>query len=289
MKRDYPRQSIEDFGRQLIVTNDLDPIYNALIGVKQAGLYDQAQLYRWLIAYWCFYHAGVASYLSEFEGQPFWHEMWIAATNVEPCPIEERWPRGRERRHFRGPNAIRAVRHLKQAFGTLPEQMVVRIIDGDETPLPFKLVSQRVQLHVGFGPWIGFKVADMIDRVLGVQVDFDTAAVFMFKDPEKAAWMLWDERQGHKYPDGWKPKRDVVLGSITNYLIEQFQDLKAPPLFDRPINIQEVETVLCKWKSHMNGHYPPGSDIHEIGEGLWPWTGVCNAALDFNNHMPDLV
>jgi hypothetical protein len=44
--------------------------------------------------------------------------------------------------------------------------------------------------------------------------------------------------------------------------------LKAPPRFERRINIQEIETILCKWKSHINGHYFVGKDIQEIRHGL---------------------
>ena len=52
------------------------------------------------------------------------------------------------------------------------------------------------------------------------------------------------------------------------------------------MNIQEVETVLCKWKSHMNGHYPLWNDIHDVNTGLEPWAGRCSAARAFLAHMP---
>lgn len=288
MSRNYERLPIEKFGRHLITTGDLDPIYNALVGARKAKAYDEPQLYRWLIAYWCFYHAGVASFMSEMEGQEFWHWMMVAAENEQESPAGGRWPRGHERRHFRAKNATSSIFHMVKTWGAFPEDMVQYIAapetEGQTDPLKFKIVSKRVQEHVGFGPWIGFKVADMVDRALGVQVDFDQAAVFMFKDPEKAAMMLWEERYGHQYPEGAKPKRDAILTGVTDYLIGEFKDLAAPPLGDRPINIQEVETVLCKWKSHMNGHYPLWNDIKEINEGLSAWD--CKAARDFAKHMP---
>lgn len=289
MSRNYERLPIEQFGRHLITTGDLDPIYNGLVGAVAAGAYTQPQLFRWLIAYWCYYHAGVASYMSEFEGQEFWSRMMVAAENEQESPAGGRWPRGHERRHFRALNATKSIFHLIKTWGAFPEDMVQYIAapetEGQTGPLPFKVVSKRVQEHVGFGPWIGFKVADMVDRVMGVPVDFDQAAVFMFKDPERAAMMLFEEREGHKYPDGAKLKREVILGNVTDYLTKTFSDLKAPPLGDRPINIQEVETVLCKWKSHMNGHYPLWNDIHEIHEGLNGWD--CQAARDFAKYMPE--
>lgn len=71
MSRNYERLPIEKFGRHLITTGDLDPIHNGLVGAVAAGVYTQPQLYCWLIAYWCFYHAGVASFMSGMEGQEF--------------------------------------------------------------------------------------------------------------------------------------------------------------------------------------------------------------------------
>ena len=298
MSRNYERLPIEQFGRHLITTGDLDPIYNALVRSHQGGpgwvpyhhgghAFDTPQLYRWLIAYWCFYHAGVSSWLSEREGNDFWDAMMVAAENHKEAPCGGRWPRGHERRHFRAKNATESVLDLRRRYGKNPEEMVESLIDiNSDVALPFVEVSRRAQAHKGFGPWIGFKVADMVDRVLGVPVLFDNAHVFMFKDPEKAAMMLWAETEGKKYPPGAKVKREVILEGVTRYLTGAFSDLKAPPLYDLPINIQEVETILCKWKSHMNGHYPLLNDIHEIRDGLEPWMKVSEAARTFNFHMP---
>jgi len=43
---------------------------------------------------------------------------------------------------------------------------------------------------------------------------------------------------------------------------------KAPPWFDRPLNIQEAETILCKYKSHTHGHYPVGKDVAAVKKAL---------------------
>lgn len=290
--RTYERLSIERFGRHLIQSGDLDPIYIALVKAN----FDEGQLHRWLIAYWCFYHAGVACYMSEFEGSSFWAEMSKAAANEEsaPCPAG-RWPRGHERRHFRGANATLGVSRLQARYPNAPEEMVQMItahreIRGGELcvdlPLDFKLLSRRAQEHHAFGPWIGFKIADMTDRVLGIPVKFENAHVFMFKDPEEAALKLW--RLKRNLPDSAKPKdKAVTLQAVTDYLIKHFEGLRAPPFEDRPPNIQEIETVLCKWKSHMNGHYPLNNDIDEIGAGLIPWLPKCSTARTFLQRMPN--
>lgn len=291
--RNYPRLQIEPFGRQLLSSGDLDPIYIALRRALQAGDFSLFQVYRWMIAYWCYYDAAVASFLSKHEGGDFWDWMMIAARNDQSIPIGGRWPRGHERRHFRAQIAINSVTDLRNRYGEHPENMVIAIaspsweVRGGELcvePIPFKVLSHRVKVHNGFGSWIAWKVADMVDRVLGVEVDFSEANIFMYRDPEKAALMLFEQR--NPQPKGAKIKKHVVLPKIVEYLLGEFSGFRAPPSYNGPVTIQEVETILCKWKSHVNGHYPLFNDIREINSGLKPWLGYCEAASIFHRHMP---
>ncbi|QYW02142.1 alpha-glutamyl/putrescinyl thymine pyrophosphorylase [Stenotrophomonas phage Sonora] len=293
--RTYERLSIEAFGTQLLFSEDLDPLYVALQGMVQGGTdwsMDEDQLKRWLLAYVCFYHAGFACWASEHKGGAFWTQLLTAAANETEAPVGGRWPRGSERRHFRGKNADAALNHLMERYVFRPEGFfehvsdAVRLREGPQETLTFAKVSERTRSHVGFGPWIGFKVADLVDRVLGIPVAFDNAAVFMFDDPKRAAIRLWEEREGPKWPANAQPKEAVVLEQVSEHLIRYFSGYKAPPFYDRPINIQEVETILCKWKSHMNGHYPLFNDTVEISKGLLPWAKVSITARRLLGQMP---
>jgi len=262
MGRNYERLDIKRFGEHLLETGDLDPIY---IMLEQAAL-PPDQLNRWLLAYWCFYHAGFASYASDHTGLAYWRVMETAAENAVPAPPGCRWPRGHERRHFRGAAAVRAISKLRSRYSK-PEEMVDYLL---RFPPSYEAVANAVREHVLFGPWIAFKVADMIDRVLGVHVDFTEAAVFMFTDPRAAALRLW--RAETKMPETARPRdENAVIAKVVEHLREQFKGWSAPPLYDRPVGLQEIETILCKWKSHMNGHYPLLNDITEIGAGLSEW------------------
>lgn len=280
MKRDYERLPIEKFGRHLILSGDLDPVYIALRRCMEG---DEQQLRRWLIAYWCFYHCGVASYMSEHKGNEFWREMMMAARNELPSPLGERWPRGHERRHARGAQGINMVQSLRSRFGDEPENMVLNLERDATGGAIFADIAKLVRLYPLFGPWIAFKVCDMLERVLGCPINFDEAAVFMFKDPVKSALMLWRLRTNQ--PENARPRdQQYVIHEVVNYLREEFRDFGAPPLNDRRIELQEIETVLCKWKSHMNGHYPLNNDIHEIQSGL---TGWGETARRFSHFMPE--
>lgn len=272
MSRDYERLSIEQFGRHLIVSGDLDPVYIALGECMSTN----RQLCRWLIAYWCFYHCGLASYASEHEGQEFWRVLMTAAINEVESPAGGRWPRSSERRHARGKQGINMVAHLRERYGDQPELMVDALCDQSTGGIDFADISREVKTHVLFGPWISFKVGDMLERVLGCPINFNSAAIFMFKDPVKAALMLW--RAKTEQPENAKPKNQgLVIDEVVAYLAKEFRDLSAPPKRDRSIELQEIETVLCKWKSHMNGHYPLNNDIDEINEGLAGWGETARA------------
>lgn len=283
--RNYEKLNIVSFGEQLIKSQDLDPVYPALTKLfpkRHKSMTEFNKLSRWLIAYWCFYHCGFASYASELGEGFFWDVLMDAAQNEVPTPMGTRWPRGHERRHARGSQGIKMVQHLKELYGNQPEFMVTHICSG--APV-YSQVADLVQKHTLFGPWISFKICDMIDRVLDKHIDFSEAAVFMFKDPVKAALILW--RQHYGLPETAKPKDEgEVITGVVEHLKKEFRIFLAPPSNDRSIGLQEIETILCKWKSHLNGHYPLNNDIIEISTALKEWAPYSKTAREMLEAMP---
>lgn len=229
------------FGQRLLETNDIDPIYVVVYGAKLP----KPELYRWLLAYWCFYHSGTASWITDQED--YWAAMKAAAASKE-------YPRCAERRHFRGEAAIKSVAWLSQhtvhgLFQPLRgEQSVGKLM-------------KYVQTWVGFGPWIAFKVADMVERLEIGKVQFDSGAMFLFDSPKEGA-----ERLAKQYK--LKPNGSTIEERVVDWLITRFQGFKAPPRYERPVNSQEAETILCKWNSHMKGHYVVGEDIESLHKSL---------------------
>ena len=277
----YPILTVEEFGRQLIESGDLDPVYIALSKVE----WSDAQRKRWLVAYWLFYHPGSASYMCTGEGEYFWNRVANAARNEDnTSPLDGRWPRASERRHFRGDKCVKAVAELRKRFPKA-EDMVDFIADAAPD---YKAVFNRVCSLPQFGPWMAFKIADMLERVEGVPVDFNLDSVTMFDDPKRAAIMVWKiKAEMDPKDDRVKPKDPArAVRDVVDYLIDHFKDMTAPPAHDRAIGYQEVETVLCCWKSHTNGHYPVGNDIVEIGKGLREWAVESEAAREMLHYWP---
>lgn len=251
---------LTEFSRSLVTTGDLDPIYTML---NRAEL-SPSLLRRWCIAYWLFYHAGVASMLAEVPGHGFWDAAKELAEGGNA-------PRGTERRHFRGANAQTALGSLQARFPD-PTHMITQLpkspLKGSATPLPGMM--EAVRRWPQFGPWIAFKVSDMADAVLGVPVSFAGYEELFFDAPLKGAWIArYGDGEDSRILYADTPKREVVniTWSICEDLRESLTDLRCPHA-DRPLLTQEFETMLCKWKSHVHGHYPVGKDTHEIREAL---------------------
>lgn len=264
-----------EFGMALLETRDLDPIY---VGLKPIH---GAALFRWLAAYSCFYHAGVSCWLSEWVGEEFWEQMARAALNQDKTPGGERWPRARERRHFRGQLAINAVAALRRRY-PVPEDFF-RYLTHGPFPIPFANFARRVCEHYSFGNWFAFKGADLAERVLRVPVSFSQAEVFMYREPAEGAILVYEEQYG-----AWED-RSAAISKIVRDAGQTFRRFKAPPYYDRRVGLPEIETMLCKYHAHKRNRYPIGKDIAEIRGGLRSWLAYSSTARVFESALPSSV
>jgi hypothetical protein len=296
--------NVYDFGRALLARNDLDPVYVVVWEAMKPGQTDGGlggdRLRLWLLAYWCFYHVGTASWCANHAREDtFWTRMAEAAGS-------KTYPRSAERRHFRGDNAAKSVKWLReQGVQKLFEPFDAISTDTADAFATAADVCKYVQTWVGFGPWISFKVADMLERLGLARVRFDIDTV-MYDSPREAAELLW--RVEHPGEGRRSPTRDEgewaigrILGHLAspplpsephrkvyqqkplsalpkmsksaadNAVIDQFRGMLAgyaPPRYERPLNAQEAETILCKWKSYVGGHYHVGEDVAAVRRGL---------------------
>lgn len=232
---------IATFGRELIKTRDLDPVYCLLYPHRKDDW-----IKNWLLAYWCFYHVGTASWIADQSN--YWDAMMTAAASSS-------YPRSSERRHFRAKNAVNSISWLsgRGVYNLFDPLYRCRTV-GD--------VMKEVQTWVGFGPWISFKVADMLERLDLAKIEFNDGAMFLFDSPQEGARLMWKwNNPMAEIPSNVGPWAvDTLLGYVSMEL--------APPGRDRYVNAQEAETILCKWKSYLGGHYHVGEDIEACRAGL---------------------
>lgn len=240
-----------EWGRKLILTNDHDPLYVGLGRWNVKG----SRLRRFMLAYWCCYSVGASWFISQQSGSRFWDLLETAAINEQPCPIGGRWPRAHERRHWRGQKCVDSVLWLRDRFKH-PEEAVLSL-EGYKTLAQVNKAMDWPQ----FGPWIAFKAADMLERVLCADIEFEDSILTMYKDPKEGAEMC-----------------AAILGlnnpqEVADLMLSAYENIQAPGWLnsERPCNIQEVETVLCKWKSARKGHYFIGKDTRDHRVELTQW------------------
>lgn len=124
---------------------------------------------------------------------------------------------------------------------------------------------EKVRKWVGFGPWIAFKVADMLERLGLARIAFDTESVFLFDSPKEGARRLLENL---KVVVARSERPGVIESWAVGKILRALDGMDAPPRYERKLNAQEAETVLCKWHSYMKGHYRIGEDIESCKKSL---------------------
>lgn len=240
-----------EFGRKLIETKDLDPIY-VLVWESQL---DEKEMQRWLLSYWCFYNVGTACWIADAKGD-FWEKMSVAAASKD-------YPRCHERRHFRGAVAIKAVEELrKRGLAALFDDCIQAAPNAAN-------IMDVVRRWYLFGPWIAFKAADMLERLNVCPVEFETRTAFYDGSPTEGAQVLWRTENCEADEPIWDASaKQQVTEWAAAHILNELGDLKAPPRYERTINVQEAETICCKHVSYLNGRYHIGEDVEACRKGL---------------------
>ena len=242
------------FGRALLASDDLDPVYTMLARVPRP------QRRRVCFHYWCLYDMGLAATLGASPG-------WDGLRRVVASPGGAR---GAERRHFRGVAAQRAVAHYAERFAT-PEHAVAFLT---EQPSFVAVVGAARTLPL-FGPWISFKVADMAVQLFDVPLGAEDSVFPLFYDEPRRGAALAAPGLGH---DATTPL--PVLSAALLAALGEGAPNWAP---SRALGLLEAETIFCKWKTHTTSRYHVGQDrahlVHVLGRAEGPLVRALAAAL----------
>lgn len=208
-------------------------------------------LAMYTFAFVAFDHAGLAAKIVEgtgFKVSRFWEQMRIANDRESV--------RGQPRRYFRGDKATKALNKLESMY--LTPLNALRALAGD-----YDVAKELIVLDwPHFGPTAAWKMCDMAERVCSIPVMFNRVTLDdiitneqVRKGVEKAI-----ANEGESYIDFEK--------ALMNYKWAS----RAPPRYDRALNAQEWETILCYY-SHdaaTNKHLP-GMDKQNIRKELDGW------------------
>lgn len=215
---------------------------------------------RFIVAFLALDSFGQGCYISRFSGSQFFSVLTDAASNAgTPCPLGGRWQKGGSRGQRSGNQVVRSIKAIEH-HGS-PEAF----IDAVTAKLDYASYSEAVAQHWGWGEWCRFKMGDMLERVMRIPLRF-TDDSKMCGEPEKGA-VLWADT----HPTGFPETKQHKIQRAISYLRETLAAHRAPPHHDRPLNIQEFETVFCKWNKHTKGKYPVGDDIPKLRASLAQW------------------
>jgi hypothetical protein len=114
-----------------------------------------------------------------------------------------------------------------------------------------------------YGPTAYFKMADMAERVCGIPIDFSAVTPAQLASNAMVAKGVAKAQAASGYDTS-----EALLAAMARYKWAT----KAPPHYDRSLNAQEFETILCYY-SHDDGKnkHLPGMDIENIKAELTGW------------------
>lgn len=254
------RMSIVDFGKSLIESEDLDPVYVALHNSDLS----EDDIESFILAWLMYYHVGVACEIMQ-DDDIMESMMFVAEHNDE-------YPRGNQRKHHRKQPAMNCILDMIDKCDDAAGFASWCLSGGVSARSIFGKVCELV----GWGPCMAWRVPDLYERLGISSVKFydDDTDLFFSAGPLHGALLCCETY-------GLNP--DPIDAHL--YVMEHLGHIKAPPGYERTINIQETETIFCKWKSHMSGRYDIGRDTERSKQQLI-WAENNNLAMDLIKTLP---
>ena len=126
---------------------------------------------------------------------------------------------------------------------------------------------QKITALKGFGPWAAWKLMDLCSCCLGIDIDFSRIDFReAYEYPLKGLLMV----NGLPEETRLLSNDSVYYGAFDNAfaVLGASINLKEPCNQQRGINIQEIETLLCKYHSYIHNHYKIGEDVERLRKNI---------------------
>lgn len=233
----------QKFARLTIESNDLDPMYELIANLAKTK--DRTWMARFIVYFVFFYDAGGAKKFADDleltlsgnydkEWQTMKDLAWLSNTK-----------RGTERRHFRGKNALEALKNLH----IMKMDMTSMVQDWwapNYTQFYQKMSTKYARCQLG--PYFIWKIFDIVSVGLGrhITMSLDEAVKYMPEEPRKAAKLF--------FPD--QDFREALL--MVNGRVSAHRH----PVVDRYCDFPETETILCMMKGFF------ATRTHAIGDDI---------------------
>lgn len=233
---------IFEFGDAKLRAQDIDPLYRAIV---ECG-WSLTKRCQFTFAFVTFDHAGLAAKIVTGPSIDYWPRMMEAARGKI---------RGAPRRYFFTRLAEPTLAEIRDGY--IGATNIMRSLKGT-----YADAVDEMKKWPYYGPTAYFKMADMAERVCGVPIDFSAVT------PAQLASNAMVAKGVAKALTPTLNTPERLLAAMARY---KWATL-APPHYDRPLNAQEFETILCYY-SHDDGknRHLPGMDIQNILAELKGW------------------
>lgn len=231
----------------MIKANDLDPDYSFISAYSKKHGLSREQVADWIIL-------KTVLYDTESELRKMLH--------AEQIPNLRFGAERQKHKNVASSMYSLAKQYINQNFGS--SLKFLENLEGD---------GARAMKEVGkmkyYGPWASWKVCDLASCVLGIDIDFSTIDFQKtYEYPLKGVLVVngYDEHDTAmlKDPNVFKFMLEEVFRQLEPIMGENSPHSQTK----RPMNMQEVETLLCKYHAHQKGKYPIGHDISRLRNNI---------------------
>lgn len=245
-------EDLSFFLRHMLYSQDLDPLYPVLRHLQLGMDREQALWLSFLYVAWYNLPSGWAAY------NAYPHEIDLLAHFADPT-----WPTGTERRANRGGKVKDHILSYRLALVGHRSQhdWYTKGLNMNPTRRRhlhdnWRIVNERLQELFLNGRWAAYKHCEVLAKVNGLP--------------------LLAPDMGHAFSSGPREGLEMLYGPLAGNDSTTIAELdtRGEDLLYRlqseghQVEIEEVETILCNWKSLVKGKYYVGNDIDELQEQI---------------------
>lgn len=251
---DWPQ--FVEFAREHIASGDIDPVYPVL---KHLIRNDPPEAAHGRVFAYLSYYSLASSESALAAGL---HDWWKFSEGREVARSYHRYPTGVERRALRG--GYNMARHLEsladtvELYGCSWRRWLRRGVIENQPLLSWERMRVVATEPWGNGRWASYKTCEVLWKVLDYPLQAtDMGNEFSSGPREGLAMVLGSAPQGNT--------RDAVrkVDHVAEHLRARLEEE-----LGHALGIEELETILCDWKSVRKGKYYVGHDIDMMLEGL---------------------
>lgn len=248
---------VAKFGRHLIASSDIDPIYPVLKKLHAAQGMDEEQALWHSFLYVAWYHLPVGhavfGHWPDRKAMLKKNKTWVREATT--------WPTGIERRSNRGGKVFTHIEAFRAATDHLPlsnwfRNGFIHAPTLSKRHTNWHMINERLQAVWGNGRWAAYKHCEVLRRVHDFPVEAPDMGHRFSSGPRKGLAELYGPLEGQSE-------------AIVAVLDAQGRDLQER--LERRglvVDVEELETILCNFHSLLKGRYYVGHDIDEMQEQI---------------------